>query len=260
MVVRGLLHGLIVLRCLLWALALPVSLPYAAVAAAYRWQLRSTAVMWRVMRGRQRMPLIRQRAVAAARRWLRRSGSGAGGGGQGEEPPSPRSSFRLYSSGGSGMKQLSGSMLLFMPLLLLLPTTACFYGLALALHSACALPRAVLLLAEQLLRHNPAAAALGQLLQPGSYSGGGSGSTARLQYSLAQVEWAPSALSAAEQRAAQRAIYLRVQERRGSPLHAAASAAAAAWAACQFEPADQVVLKMLQGQPLHLAPPRVLRS
>ncbi|PRW59859.1 Phosphatidylinositol N-acetylglucosaminyltransferase subunit Q [Chlorella sorokiniana] len=166
----GPLRGLVALRGLLWVLALPVSLAYAATAAAFRWQLRSTAVMWRVMRGRQRMPLIRQQAWAAARRWLRHSSSGAGGGGQAEEPSSPRSTFRRYSAGGTGLKQLSGSMLLFMPLLLLLPTTACFYALALALHAACALPRTALLLAEQLLRHNPAAAALGQLLQLGGGS------------------------------------------------------------------------------------------
>lgn len=256
LVAGGPLHGLVALRCLLWALALPVSLAYAATAAAYRWQLRSTGVMWRVMRGRQRMPLIRQRAIAAARRWLRRSGSGASGGGrQAEEPHSPRSTFRLYSAGGSGLKQLSGSMLLFMPLLLLLPTTACFYALALALHTACALPRAAVLLAEQLLRHNPPAAALGQLLRLGGSGGSGSGSSARLQYSLVEVAWAPSALSAAEQHAAERAIYLRAQVQHGSPLHAAAQAAAAAWAACGFQPAGQMLLQVLQGHPLHLAPP-----
>lgn len=257
LVAGGPLHGLVALRCLLWALALPVSLAYAATAAAYRWQLRSTAVMWRVMRGRQRMPLIRQRVLAAARRWLRRSGSGASGGGsQSEEPHSPRSTFRLYSAGGSGLKQLSGSMLLFMPLLLLLPTTACFYALALALHTACALPRVAVLLAEQLLRHNPAAAALGQLLQLGSSGGSSdSGSSARLQYSLVQVAWAPSALSAAEQHAAEHAVYLRAHTQHGSPVHAAAQAAAAAWEACGFQPAGQMLLQVLQGRPLHLAPP-----
>ena len=141
-------------------------------------------------------------------------------------------------------------MLLFMPLLLLLPTTACYYGLALALHTAFALPQAAVLLAEQLLRHNPAAAALEQLLHPNS-SGG---SAALLHYSLVQVEWAPSALSAAEQHAAQRGIYLRAQPRHGSPMQAAAQAAAEAWAACQFERAGQVAAKALQGQPLHGSP------
>lgn len=263
---RGPQRGLAALQCLLWAAALPVSLPYAAMAALFRWQLRSTAVMWRVMRGKQRLPLLRERATA----WLRRRRRRAGGGGQHAAalPSSPAGSprappprkFGFSSGGGSGLKQLSGSMLLFMPLLLLLPTTAAFYTLALALHAACALPRAVALLAAQLVRHNPAAAAVRALAQAapqhaGSFADGSSSDM--LQYRPVSVLFDERTLAGSEalQAAAAHTIHLEAQQRHGSPCRAALLAAGRAWAACGWAAPLPTALAVVAGRPLWLAAP-----
>lgn len=263
-VARGPQRGLAALQCLLWAAALPVSLPYAAMAALYRWQLCSTAVMWRVMRGKQRLPLLRERATAWVRHWRRRFG----GGGQRAPPPPPPASprgppprrFGFSSGGGSGLKQLSGSMLLFMPLLLLLPTTAAFYALALALHTACSLPRAAALLAAQLLRHNPAAAAARALVQaapretPSTNVGGSSDA---MQYRPVPVLFDERALAASSslQAAAAHTMYLEAQQRHGSPWRAALQAAGRAWAACDWAAPLPTVLAVVAGHALWLTWP-----
>lgn len=151
------------------------------------------------------------------------------------------------------MKQLSGSMLLFMPLLLLLPTTACFYALALVLHAACSLPRAAAQLASQLLRHNPVAAAARALLQaPGSSSGG-----VVLQYRVLQVQFAGRHLASSEalQAAVRRTTFLLALQGRGSPWRAALQAAGDAWLACEFVPPGQAALAFVFGRPLWLACP-----
>ena len=228
------------LQPLLWALALPVSLPYAAAAALYRWQLRSTALMWRVMRGIQPMPPLRAHVAHAL---LRRAGATAA---PSDAPPSaPGSPKAGVSDGGSSLRQLSGSMLLFMPLLLLLPTTAAFYAFALALHAACSLPRGTAALGAALLAHNPAAAAAVQLLWPA----GGSGSVA-VECELLHVQFKQGALSAAELQAAQRTTYLAARHRGGSPWRAATRATATAWAACDFPAAWQLAWDVLAGNPL----------
>lgn len=247
----GLQQGLLALQCLLWVAALPASLPYAAMAAGYGWQLRCTAVMWRVMRGRQQLPRFRQQVLQRllCRRQLQHSGNGAAN-------ASAASSGGGSSGGGGSLRQLCGSMLLFMPLLLLLPTTAWFYGAALLLHAALAAPRAAAGLAAQLVRRNPANAALRQLLRcptPGSGSG-------TMQYQLVQVEFDAAALpSEAVKAAAQRTTYLRAQQRHSSRWRAALQAAAAACRPAQTFAAlpsiVYVLLAVLCGRPLWLSFP-----
>ncbi|PSC67419.1 phosphatidylinositol N-acetylglucosaminyltransferase subunit Q-like [Micractinium conductrix] len=167
----GLQRGLAALQALLWVLGLPAAAPYVALAAALRWQLRSTVLMWRVMRGKQQLPPLRKRLALV----LQRGSSGSGGPvAAGGGAPGPRAAglCSFPRSPGSGLKQLSGSMLLFMPLLLLLPTTAWFYSLTLALHAAAAAPRAAAQLATALAEQDPLGAALGQ---QGAASGSSSG-------------------------------------------------------------------------------------
>ena len=104
----GLQLGLQGLQGLLWAAGLPASLPYAAMAAAYRWQLQCTAVMWRVMRGRQQLPRLRQHMLQLLLWWRKPQSSGTGA-----ADASAASSGS--GSGGGSLRQLCGSMLLFMP-------------------------------------------------------------------------------------------------------------------------------------------------
>lgn len=299
----GLERGLVATECLLWLLALPLTVPYAAMAALLLWQLRSTALMWRVMRGKQQLAPLRQRLLAwrrhissaqrtehggCTRDGTHRSG-GSGGGGGGSQaavplvgPPVAASMASFACSPGSGLKQLSGSMLLFMPLLLLLPTTAWFYGFTLLLHAAASAPRAAAQLARQLVAYSPVGAALqhllhshsidgsstggdgdcgssrgrGKAMDAGSMSlsgGGGSGST---DFEPLEVRFASlAALPPWAQQAAQQTAYLQAARRHGSPWHAAWGAAAQAWGECSFSHASSVpaaLLAALCGRPLFL--------
>ena len=221
------------------------------MAAAYRWQLRGTAVMWRVMRGRQQLPRFRQHLLQLLLWWQKPQSSGIGT----AEAPTGSGGGGSGSSRGS-LRQLCGSMLLFMPLLLLLPTTAWFYGAALLLHAAFALPRAAAGQAAQLVRRNPAAAALRQLLRSPAP---GSGSST-MQYQLVHVEFDVAALpSEAARAAAQSTTYLRAQPRQGSrwraPLQAAAAACRPAQTFAVLPNILSVLLAVVCGQPLWLASP-----
>ncbi|KAI3436310.1 hypothetical protein D9Q98_002363 [Chlorella vulgaris] len=139
-------QGLLAVECLLWGAGLLVAVPYAALAALYRGQLHATALMWRSMRGKQRLPLLRLKLHGM----LRGAGSSSIPGGLASHG-SHQHRTAGPDAGITGLKQLSGSMLLFMPLLLLLPTTAWFYVAALALHTACSLLRAAVHFTLQLL-------------------------------------------------------------------------------------------------------------
>ena len=257
----GLQRGLAALQALLWVLGLPAAAPYVALAAALRWQLRSTVLMWRVMRGKQQLPPLRKRLALV----LQRGSSGSGGPvAAGGGAPGPRAAglCSFPRSPGSGLKQLSGSMLLFMPLLLLLPTTAWFYSLTLALHAAAAAPRAAAQLATALAEQDPLGAALGQQgAASGSSSGcGGCGASgAGLEYSLLDVRFACCpALPAWAAQAAAQTTYLRAARRGGSPWHAAAAAAARAWRRCGLLDAGgwaAVLRAAVCGQPLFLGRP-----
>lgn len=274
----GLQPGLLALEWLLWAAGLPLALPYAAMAAALRWQLRCTALMWRVMRGKQRLPPLRHRLAALACAW-RGSGGAAGRGaaGSGEALfPTPQAAAAEMAafahSPGSGLKQLSGSMLLFMPLLLLLPTTAWFYGFALALHAAASAPRAAVRLARQLAAEDPLGAAIAQLLQqpvgdvPHS-SGSSNGRSASGErhgavsghYAVLHVRWADEAARRAPwvRQAAAAATYLRAEAWRRSPWRAALLAVHSAWRTCGFasEAPAALLAAALCGRPLFLALP-----
>lgn len=279
----GLQPGLLVLEWLLWDAGLPIALPYAAMAALLRWQLRCTALMWRVMRGKQRMTPLRHRLAAL---WL--AARGCSGTAAGSGPPScgaagagdalfvaPRAAAAEMASfahsPGSGLKQLCGSMLLFMPLLLLLPTTAWFYGLALALHVTASAPRAATRLARQLARQDPLGAALSQLLgkRPSvALSGNGTGYGDSLggaqyaRYTVLEVRFAGAAAAPPSwmQQAVAATAHLEARPRQCSPWQAALRAAGGAWHECDFASVAPALGAVLCGKPLFLAPPARLGS
>lgn len=238
----GLLCGLLVLRCLLWALALPVALPYAAMAGLYRSQLHSTTLMWRAMRGKGQLPLLRVRLLNALRRRGRADGSFA-------------ALDRYGSSPGSGLKQLSGSMLLFMPLLLLLPTTAWFYFFSFGLHAAGSLPRAVLQLFVQLVHDSAAEAAAQHLLESSSSSSTSSTNAGQYQYQLFEPHIDTDALPAAAADGVRCTTYLLARRQQGSCWSAAMHAVAQAMAKRATMSPARVCLDVLTGRPLWLAWP-----
>lgn len=280
----GLQLGLLALEWLLWAAGLPLALPYAAIAAALRWQLHCTALMWRVMRGKQHMTPLRHRLVALVRAWWRSCSSsrcrdaagvaplGGGTVGSGgalfDAPQAAAVEMASFPrSPGSGLKQLSGSMLLFMPLLLLLPTTAWYYGFALVLHVLASVPRATVRLARQLAAEDPLGAALGQLLkQPsgsllswGSSDSSSPNSGLDAHYTPLDVRWPDG--TAAEvcwmQQAAAAMTYIKAECRQRSPWQAALQAALRAWQASGFasQAPAAVVASALRGRPLFLEMP-----
>ena len=67
--------------------------------------------------------------------------------------------------------QVIVGVLLFMPLLLLLPTVVVFYSFVTLLHAAAILLRLSLQAAAELVRSNPAAAVVLWLCRPGLYPG-----------------------------------------------------------------------------------------
>ncbi|KAL4424321.1 hypothetical protein ABPG75_001622 [Micractinium tetrahymenae] len=293
----GLQPGLLALEWLLWVAGLPLAAPYAAMAAVLRWQLRCTALMWRVMRGKQQLAPLRHRLAARIRAWRAGSGAGSrsrsGGGAPAAGCPggAPGISDALFAapqaaaaemasfshSPGSGLKQLSGAMLLFMPLLLLLPTTAWYYGFALLLHAAASAPRAAVRLARQLVAEGLLGAALGPLPQrptaalPGvsgstdtSSSGSSGGRAGRksspgASYALVNVQFSSGAgqVPLWAQHAAAATTYLRAEPRRGSLWWAAMTAAGRAWLACGFASTSPgaVLGAALCGRPLFLGRP-----
>lgn len=237
-------RGLLALQGLLWVLGLPAALPCAGMALVYRWQLRCTLLMWQAMRGKQRLPLLRVKLLQALR-----LGSTAGGNVSSDASGQPRAGAVFEYSGGTSLKQLSGSMLLFMPLLLLLPTTGWYYGFVLALYAACCLPRVAVRLALQLVRHSPVLAAARQLL------GADSSTAEQYDYQMLEPTFDQADMPQAAREAMQRTTYLLARRRHGSCCHAAAQAAVAAWHACSFTSPAAVVGAVLAGRPLWLAPP-----
>lgn len=243
----GLHAGLLAMLCLLWVAGLPAALPYAALAALLRWQLRATALMWHAMRGKRQLPLLRLRLLRALR--------GSRGGGC--SPPAGRvAAVAAPAAGAAGLKQLSGSMLLFMPLLLLLPTTAWFYGLALALHAAFSLPRCALLLAAQLAQQAAREQPPGSCSLSGAAGDAPAAATAQAgelcRYELLQPCFRAASLSQAAAEAAERTTFLLASARRRSWLQAAAEAASSAWAAWQRGSPWWLAAAVLSGQPVGL--------
>lgn len=254
----GLHAGLLALLCLLWLAGLPAALPYAALAALLRWQLRATALMWHAMRGKRSLPLLRNRLLRALR------GGGGDSGGQASLVAAGRTPLVVApAAGAAGLKQLSGSMLLFMPLLLLLPTTAWFYGFALALHAAFSLPRCALRLAAQLAREATRAAPEQPQPPPEASSATGAAGDAPAaaaaaelcRYQLLQPRISTKHLSEDVAAAAACTTFLLAAPRRRSAWQAAAQTAAGAWAGCQSASPWRLAAAVLLGQPLWLGWP-----
>lgn len=221
-------------------------MPYAALAALYRGQLHATALMWRSMRGKQRLPLLRLKLHGM----LRGAGSSSIPGGLASHG-SHQHRTAGPDAGITGLKQLSGSMLLFMPLLLLLPTTAWFYVAALALHTACSLLRAAVHFTLQLLTGPTCDSSSGSCEQqwPAGYS-----------YQLLAPRFEPATLSDAARQAIRCTTYLQAQQlRSGRSWKVLGLAAAQAWSSCCFVSLPQVCSAALCGQPLWLAYPLACR-
>ena len=243
----------------LWVASLPAALPYALLAALFRWQLGCTALMWRVMRGIQPLPPFRRRLLCLLRD--RFSSSSSTSGCNSSSGGCEASTYPGVDGGGSGssLKQLSGSMLLFMPLLLLLPTTGWFYCAALLLHAACSLPRGaaglaahMLLLAaatppEEEVAHAP--------LQPMTAVASGRSS---VQYLTLLPPTADAAvLPPAALLALQHTVYVQQVRQVGYGGSSAGllPALAQAWAASGGLPLGRVLAAALRGHALWLDPP-----
>lgn len=158
------------------AALLPLEAAYRLMAALHRLHLRCLGSMWRLMRGKAepeaavgaaRLRLLRRRARAAGAA-ASNAGGGAAlwgnlGGGEG---------------GGGGEEEVTAEhvivgVLLFTPLLALLPTTAAWYLFACCLHFGPAAARGVLAAAGTLAARNPACALARRALRPAAYPGGG---------------------------------------------------------------------------------------
>lgn len=124
--------GLALLRLLLYLCSLPTLLPYAALATAYWWQLRAICALWAVFCGRRTLPSLLPLAAPGAVAPSPSPKAAAEGGLAGDEPLLPSN---------PNITDLTASILLLAPLLLLLPTMAAFYGLAAAFHCAWLAPR-----------------------------------------------------------------------------------------------------------------------
>jgi hypothetical protein len=164
-------------------LLLPAELAHAVAAGLYRLHLRCMGAMWRLMRGRGAAD---GPAEAAARLRLRRAGR-RGRGAAAAAPPPPRAP-PLWGDAGEGAQEVTAEhvivgVLLFTPLLALLPTTLAWYLLAALLHWGLAAARAALLASAALATGNPVCALARRALRPAAYPGGlrgGGSATARV--------------------------------------------------------------------------------
>ena len=181
----GLCGGLAAAAAAARAVLLPLEAAYRLAAGLYRLHLRCLGAMWRLMRGKggpeaavgaARLQLLRRRRQEAAAA-SRSGGGGGGGGGSAAAAELWGNSGAGDSTGGAGdevtAEHVIVGVLLFTPLLALLPTTAVWYLFACCLHFVPAAARGTLLAAAALAARNPACALLRRLLQPAAYPGGG---------------------------------------------------------------------------------------
>ena len=123
--------GLIVLQALVYIGSLPTTLAYAALATAYHWHLRAVVHLWAAFCGRCNLLPTTAKAGTGLAAWLAKPVSG--------NVPSLQT-LRRESLGELGVQpqpslpNLTASILLLVPQLLLLPTLAVFYGSVCALH------------------------------------------------------------------------------------------------------------------------------
>jgi hypothetical protein len=187
----GLCGGLAAAADVVRLLLLPAEMVHAAAAGLYRLHLRSMGAMWRLMRGTGAADAAAA-AEAAARLRLRRSrrqrrgGGGGGGGGGGNDaeaaaaPGGGAVGAVLWGAAPEAEREVTAEhvivgVLLFTPLLALLPTTCAWYLLASTLHWPLAAGRAALLAGAALAARNPARALARRALRPGAYPGEGGG-------------------------------------------------------------------------------------
>ncbi|KAL0020426.1 hypothetical protein WJX77_001992 [Trebouxia sp. C0004] len=139
-VIGGLTMQIAFLHDLLCLLAMPLVIAYTAYAKLYAVQLHYTLLMWRLMRGNRD-------ALAVLRR-------------QYGLESSPRERRREIShhkeEDGLALEQMIVGVLLFTPLLFLLPTTFVYYVLVLLLHTAVLMACWALQMSSRLLHRSPA--------------------------------------------------------------------------------------------------------
>ncbi len=182
----GLCGGLAAASDLIRVLLLPLQASYLAAAGLYRLHLRCLRAMWRLMRGEAKAEAAAAAAGAVRLRLLRRKGRKEAGG---REAAAAAAGAAAAGAGGAEAASLWGNnprrdgdgevtaehvivgVLLFTPLLALLPTTAAWYLLAALLHWAPAALRRALLGAAVLAARNPACAAARRALRPAAYPG-----------------------------------------------------------------------------------------
>ena len=174
--------GLAAAGALLRLLLAPLEAAYVCAAATYRLHLRCTRAMWRLMRGRAGAEDVAAAAAAAARLRprQRRARSAAGGGPplwgatDGAGGAGPRGGGGAGDDGDGGevtLEHVIVGVLLFTPLLALLPTTLAWYLLAAALHAPALAARRALALAAGAAARNPAWALLRRAARPAACPG-----------------------------------------------------------------------------------------
>jgi len=198
----GLCGGLAAASDLIWALLMPLEAAHAILAATYRLHLRCMGAMWRLMRGRGGAEAAA--AVGAARlRSLRGRGvrhaadpraAAAEAGARQPQPaaaaataataeaaaaaPQPAAAA-LWGNNARGAddsevtaEHVIVGVLLFTPLLALLPTTAAWSLLTALLRWGAAAARGALLGAAALATRNPVCAVARRVVMPAAYPGG----------------------------------------------------------------------------------------
>lgn len=121
----------------LHAASIPVAVAHCLVRSLFHAHVRAGRHLWRVLRGRAALPSLGRAMVRSV--WRRstvesREGRGARSEARASKPC--RQGAEWSDAGGPGLRQVTSSILLLMPLILLLPTVTTFYASTLVAQAA----------------------------------------------------------------------------------------------------------------------------